>query len=124
MRAYRPHHNIGNSSVEELKLIHQQIAELTQRANEIAQKNKAAVIDEIKSNMELFSITAEDLGFFSTAPAVSTKDSKEAPTRSPVPIKYRHGELTWTGRGKRPKWLENAIANGASLESFLVTNPA
>ena len=37
-----------------------------------------------------------------------------------VAVKYRDGVNTWTGRGKKPVWLRDAIAGGASLESFLV----
>ena len=41
-----------------------------------------------------------------------------------VAVKYRHpgtGE-TWSGRGKRPKWREAALAGGAKLDDFLVDN--
>lgn len=39
-------------------------------------------------------------------------------------VKYRHpstGE-TWSGRGKRPKWIENAMIEGSNLDEFLVEN--
>lgn len=26
----------------------------------------------------------------------------------------------WTGRGKRPQWLSEAVAGGAAIESFLI----
>ena len=38
-----------------------------------------------------------------------------------VPPKYRNPENpgeTWTGRGRRPKWVEAALANGKSLKSL------
>lgn len=38
-----------------------------------------------------------------------------------VAIKYRHGENTWTGRGRAPRWLAAAEKQGAKRESFLVT---
>jgi len=40
------------------------------------------------------------------------------------PAKYRSptGEL-WAGIGKRPKWLSQAIAAGASIEDFLIQQP-
>jgi DNA-binding protein H-NS len=40
--------------------------------------------------------------------------------RGPVAIKYQHPEdpsLTWTGRGRRPKWLMKA---GSNIERFRV----
>lgn len=30
---------------------------------------------------------------------------------------------TWTGRGKQPKWLNDAIAGGKTLDEFLVDKP-
>lgn len=32
-----------------------------------------------------------------------------------------NGTDTWSGRGMQPKWLREAVAAGASLESFAVT---
>lgn len=43
--------------------------------------------------------------------------------KKPAEVKYRdtsNPENTWTGRGKRPKWLQAAIENGFPIESFLV----
>lgn len=40
-----------------------------------------------------------------------------------VPPKYRNPgnpSETWTGRGKKPAWVEEAIAAGQSLESMLI----
>ena len=41
-----------------------------------------------------------------------------------VPPKYRHPEdpsLTWTGRGKRPTWVNEALAAGKSLEDLAIS---
>jgi DNA-binding protein H-NS len=41
----------------------------------------------------------------------------------PVAIKYRNpknAEQTWTGRGRPPRWLADAVKKGAKRESFLV----
>ena len=40
-----------------------------------------------------------------------------------VAVKYRNpkdSSQTWTGRGRRPAWLVDAVKKGAKLESFLV----
>jgi len=42
----------------------------------------------------------------------------------PAEVKYRDTSdpsNTWSGRGKRPKWLTTAIENGFSIESFLIS---
>jgi DNA-binding protein H-NS len=36
-------------------------------------------------------------------------------------VKYRDGEgNTWVGRGPRPQWLRDALANGKTLADFAV----
>jgi DNA-binding protein H-NS len=40
-----------------------------------------------------------------------------------VQAKYRHPDdpsLTWTGRGKRPSWLTEALAAGKTLDDFVI----
>lgn len=43
-------------------------------------------------------------------------------TRKPVQIRYRSpdGENAWTGRGRTPKWLAEALGDGKSKEDFAV----
>lgn len=45
----------------------------------------------------------------------------------PAPAKYVHPEdptKTWSGRGKKPKWLEeHQAASGKSLDSYLIAPP-
>lgn len=39
------------------------------------------------------------------------------------PPKYRHPdnpEFTWTGRGRRPDWIQSGLQSGKSLEDFLI----
>lgn len=47
--------------------------------------------------------------------------SKKA--RAPVPVKYRHPlepHLKWTGRGRKPKWVIEALSAGKSLDELAV----
>ena len=41
-----------------------------------------------------------------------------------VDVKYRDPATgdTWSGRGKRPKWIEDKMIEGSNLEEFLVAN--
>lgn len=42
-------------------------------------------------------------------------------SRGPVAVKYadpKDPSMTWTGRGRMPKWLSARIKSGAKLESF------
>ena len=39
------------------------------------------------------------------------------------PPKYRHPEnpqLTWTGRGRQPAWIKEAVEQGQDLETYLI----
>lgn len=45
---------------------------------------------------------------------------KRTKATSTVAVKYRRNGDTWTGRGKQPVWLRDAIAAGAALEHFRV----
>lgn len=99
--------------MDELEKIQQQIQELQKKANEIQQQKKSAVIEEVKAKIKAYGLTAKDLGFG----AVEKHEDKRS---QPVAIKYRDGDNTWTGRGRKPKWLEEKLASGSKLEDFLV----
>lgn len=48
-----------------------------------------------------------------------------APKKSKTvsPPKYRHPEnpeMTWTGRGRQPDWMKDALENGQSKDDFLI----
>lgn len=55
------------------------------------------------------------------APSRPARAPREAVARKRVvPVKYRSGDDTWTGRGSRPRWVREALEQGKSLEDFLV----
>ncbi|MBY4898417.1 H-NS family nucleoid-associated regulatory protein [Cupriavidus sp. AU9028] len=92
----------------------QKISELQKQAEEIKAREQAAVIDDIRKKIEEYGLTADDLGF-GGKPAPGKKASRK------VPVRYRdNAGNTWTGRGKRPGWLTQALAAGKSIEDFLV----
>jgi len=55
------------------------------------------------------------------APASKT-NQVAAKSKRPVPAKYRHPQTgaTWTGRGKAPRWVTAAEAEGQSRNEFLI----
>lgn len=62
-----------------------------------------------------------ELGF-NLAELVGT--AKLPHSKSALPAKYRHPEnpsLTWSGRGRKPSWINEAEAAGKSLQSFLIS---
>lgn len=86
---------------------------LMAQANEILRHEKSAVIAELKMKIAQYQITSKDLGFGS-AP------QNRQPAREANVFVGPAGQ-TWSGRGRRPQWLKDAIANGATPEQFKVS---
>jgi DNA-binding protein H-NS len=91
----------------------QKISELQKQAEEIKAREQSEVIADIRKKIEEYALTAEDLGFGGKTPA------KKASRK--VAVRYRdNAGNTWTGRGKRPGWLTQALASGKSVDDFLI----
>lgn len=100
-----------------------QKVELDKQIAKAKAEEKAAVLDQMRSAMEQYGITPEDL--FTTAKRGRKPGSTNSGERKPVAPKYRNeaGE-TWTGRGKQPKWVAEALASGLTLEDLMIEKPA
>lgn len=112
-----------------------QIEALQAKATEARRREVAEVVSKIKTAVEHYGLTAEDLGLALKAPktakgratAVAEKKVKSKaakPTsakKQAKPIKYRDDAgNSWVGHGKRPKWFVDAIASGKTAEDLLV----
>lgn len=102
--------DLSNLTVAELRELQQRIpAEMKRREAQ----EKTAVLKELKSFAESRGYSLEQL---------LEKESK-AQGRSKVKVKYSHPEdsnLNWTGRGRKPKWVEEWLSSGKTLESLQV----
>ena len=94
-----------------------ELAELARHAQKIIEDRKAAFWPEAKAAVdklcEASGVTPTQLFARLYPPA-------------PIPPKYAHPNnpaLTWSGRGKAPKWLTDLQAQGSPLEAFLVAPP-
>lgn len=89
--------------------------EKLQKEAELARKEELdSVITEIKSKIEEYGLTAKDLGF-------ASGEQVKVKGKTPPPAKYRSPEgHEWSGRGREPLWLKNAVASGKSKEDFLI----
>ena len=91
-----------------------QIAALMQQADAARRVERNNAIAEIRSTMAEYGITIEDLDGGRGAARRSTAGTQ-------VPPKYRNAAGdTWTGRGKRPRWLASELAAGKTIEEFLI----
>lgn len=89
-----------------------QAERLRKEAEALRREEIKTVIADIRAKMSEYGITIDDLR------ATTAKSPRKGYTVAP---KYRnsHGQ-TWSGRGKKPRWLQQALAAGASLESFRI----
>ena len=121
----------------------QQIQKLQREAEAARREELGSAIRDIKRKIAEFNLTAADLGL-EPAPASGRRGRKAAaapaapaaakPARArkarkasasagkKVAPKYRDSSsgLEWTGRGRKPGWVVAALADGKTLDEFLI----
>lgn len=103
--------SLASSSVSELEKLSEEISVAIE-----VRKNKD--INDARIHVREL---AASLGI--TLEELIAEPNKPAKAKKKATVKFRNTENeneTWTGRGKQPKWLAEAIANGAKLEDFLI----
>jgi len=118
----------------------QQIQKLQREAEAARREELGSAIRDIKRKIAEFNLTAADLGL-EPAP-VSGRRGRKAAAAAPaaakpararkarkvsasagrkVAPKYRDPSgLEWTGRGRKPAWVVAALAEGKTLDEFLI----
>lgn len=88
------------------------------RIRELQTAEKANAIAGVRSLMSEHGLTVSDL----VAKATAGRRSDAGGGVSKVAPKYRHPETgsTWSGRGLKPKWLTAALAQGRTIEEFVI----
>lgn len=106
--------------------IEKEIARLQKQAQALQAKRRGPVINSILRSMREYDITPEDIATAyskkTTGTATGKSDSEASAEKRSVPPKYRHPETgeTWSGRGKAPRWIMAAEADGKRREDFLI----
>lgn len=101
--------NLDALSLGELKQLEKSVAKAIASYEDRRKAEARAKVDEL----------ARELGY-------SFEDLADAGTtrkRAPSVAKYRHpenAELTWSGRGRKPRWISDALAAGKSLDAFAI----
>ena len=103
----------------------EQAEKLLQQAEELRQQETQQAIEDIKAKMKAYGLTPRDLGFTSggrTPRAAAKGRGRGAAGSSGKAPKYRgpNGETWAGGRGRKPKWLTDALNSGKKLEDFEV----
>ncbi|HZF10056.1 MAG TPA: H-NS histone family protein [Thermoanaerobaculia bacterium] len=102
--------DLSKLSIEELAtLVKDAEAELVSRR----EAEKERVLQQMRELASSIGMTVEDL-----------LKREKGKTRAPgADAKYRHPDdpnLTWSGRGKRPAWVNEALSAGKSLDELAV----
>ncbi len=103
-----------------------QIQSLTREAETLKRKEVDGVILRIKEAIDAYGLTASDLGLTGVRvnkSPVAGKGRKPADKgrAAASDVKFRNQDgLVWGGRGPRPKWLRDALAEGKQLSDFAV----
>lgn len=95
---------INKLSLDELKALHKQVDRAIESYEDRRKKEALAAIDE----------TAKEFGF-NLAELTGQKIKK------PVKAKYVNPNdktQTWTGRGRKPRWVVEALESGKTLEDL------
>ena len=103
--------DLNNLSLSELKNLH---SDVTKAINDYEDRKKKEARAELEAK-------AKEMGF-SLAELLGTA-APEARKRRTAVAKYAHPEnssLTWTGRGRKPKWVSEALAAGKSLSDLAI----
>lgn len=94
--------------------VNQELATVERQIAEARQQEKREIIERVKGLMRDHGLSLRDLRGgkpLAHGPKAGTK----------VPVKYRDANgNTWTGRGLRPKWIQQFIDKGGDLASIQV----
>ena len=91
-----------------------QAKELEAKALSIREAEKSRVITDILMDMHDYGITQSDL-----FPA-KVKTPKSAKVVGPAKYKSLNGEMTWTGKGRKPQWIVEHLTSGGTLEQVAI----
>lgn len=99
------------------------IAKLSLDELKTLQKQIAKAIDGFEAKQRKEALAAAEAAVKKFGYSLSDLTAKTKAKPKAAPPKYRHPEnpaLTWSGRGRQPAWIKEAIEAGNSLEGYSI----
>jgi DNA-binding protein H-NS len=99
------------------------LGELKELQQNIEQEIKGRQQQEVKKAREQILSIAQSLGVSVEQLIAGAGKSSKGDKVGTVRAQYRNpaaSEQTWTGRGRQPKWVVEALANGKKLDEFRI----
>lgn len=133
--------SLAGASKEDIEAIIQKAGEakvdLVVKELETARRDYLAKVESMERLLAPYRLTLDAYLKFSNNPATLRRHlfdaifdggNRKAPSSNRavgynVPVKYRSKtdpKLTWSGRGKRPRWLKEHLERGGTLDDVLV----
>lgn len=102
--------DLGDWSLDELKALQKNVGKAVEN---FEARRKSEAIAQLEAKAKEMGFSLAELTGIATGPK----------TRKAAEAKYQHPEnasVTWSGRGRRPQWIKDAIAKGQTLASYLI----
>ena len=103
-----------------------QISKLQAQAEQARKKEMQEVIQSIQKQMKAYNIDPKDLEIKiptsrGRKPSSAQQNTKQNSKQTEA--KFRHPETgaTWSGRGRMPKWISEAVKQGRAKQEFAVS---
>lgn len=102
--------------LSEKQQLEKQIQKLQRKMRTLHTRQRRPVINSIIKSMQEYGISAEEIT------QAFDRRQKSPTTTSSAPARYKNPETgdTWTGRGRPPRWIVDAEAQGKNRDSFLI----
>lgn len=98
----------------QLTKLEAEAATLRRQADELRNKERSAVIDDLMKKIAEYGLTAADLRFSTRA----VRGKKATPAKAPAKYRGPNGEEWSGGRGRKPAWVTAALLSGKSISDF------
>ena len=108
--------DIAKLTTKELQAL---LKRIPKEINKRKQQEKSKLVSDITQLASKHGYSLRDLIGKAPHPVKARKARK----RKPVTVKYRHpdqADLTWTGRGRKPRWLTKWLDEGKSMKTLAV----